>query len=132
MAERMLYDRVCPGGGWNAGNPLVYGVPGVPRIGPTVWALLALRRDKDRSINRQSVEWLERTYDNICSPSSLALAHLCLKAYGRSAPPIETELYRFYQRNQFLQSVPVVAWASLAVNGIPGWLESSFQDKCKV
>jgi len=30
LAERMLYDRMCPRGGWNSGNPLVYGVAGVP------------------------------------------------------------------------------------------------------
>jgi hypothetical protein len=23
----MLWDRMCPGGGWNAGNSVVYGVP---------------------------------------------------------------------------------------------------------
>jgi len=33
LAERMLYDRACPGGGWNTGNPSVYGVPGVPEPG---------------------------------------------------------------------------------------------------
>ncbi len=132
MAERMLYDRVCPGGGWNAGNPLVYGAPGVPRIGPTVWGLLALRHHKDHSINRQSVAWLESNYSNIGSPGSLALAQLCLRVYGSRTSPIEAELGGFYQRNQFLQSVPVVAWALLALNGIPGWLGSPLQDKGKV
>lgn len=34
LAERMLFDRMCPGGGWNSGNPLVYSVAGVPRLGP--------------------------------------------------------------------------------------------------
>lgn len=29
LAEQMLFDRMCPGGGWNSGNPLIYGVAGV-------------------------------------------------------------------------------------------------------
>ena len=29
----MLYDRMCPGGGWNCGNPKVYGVAGEPLVG---------------------------------------------------------------------------------------------------
>src|SRR5262249_15048500 len=43
IAEKMLLDRMCPGGGWNCGNPMVYGVAGEPQVIPTVWALLALR-----------------------------------------------------------------------------------------
>ena len=45
----MLYDRMCPGGGWNCGNPMVYGVPGEALIVPTVWALLALRDEPKKT-----------------------------------------------------------------------------------
>jgi hypothetical protein len=129
LGEKMLYDRACPGGGWNAGNPLVYGVPGVPRFGPTVWALLALRHYKDRAVNMEGLEWLERNYDKIPSPGSLALAELCLRVYGRPARPIEPELHQLYHHNQFLQSIPVVAWASLAVSGVPDWLGGLFKPR---
>lgn len=125
--EKMLYDRVCPGGGWNAGNPLVYGVPGVPRIGPTVWALLALRRYKDRAANMESLDWLERNYNSVHSPSSLALAQLCLKVYGRPIATIEPELHKLYHHNQFLQNIPVMGWALMALDGIPDWLECPLQ-----
>ena len=60
LAEAMLYDRMCPGGGWNSGNPFVYGVAGEPLVGPTVWALLALQHRRDRAENQKSLEWLER------------------------------------------------------------------------
>ena len=56
LAERMLFDRMCPGGGWNSGNPLVYGVAGVPRIGPTAWALLALRDHAERAEIQMSLD----------------------------------------------------------------------------
>lgn len=122
LGEKMLYDRVCPGGGWNAGNPLVYGVPGLPRVGPTVWSLLALRNHQDRAANVESIEWLERSHKSIKGPGSLALAQLCLKVYGREMPPIEPGLHAFYSNNQFLQNIPVLAWASLAVGALPDWL----------
>lgn len=125
MGDAMLADRVCPGGGWNAGNPLVYGEPGIPRVGPTVWALLALSDRKDRAANVRSLEWLERNDQNIQGPGSLALAHLCLKVYGRPTAPIEPRLHAFYLNNHFLNNITTTAWASLAVGAVPDWLEFS-------
>jgi len=116
LAERMLYDRMCPGGGWNSGNPLVYGVAGVPRIGPTVWALLALIDHAERKENQVSLEWLARSYDGIQGPASLALAHLCLMAYGRPTPPLAAKLGELYVRNHFFESVLTAAWVVLAAN----------------
>jgi|SRR5579875_587735 len=127
LAERMLYDRACPGGGWNTGNPLVYGVPGVPRIGPTVWALLALENHQGHEKNIEGIQWLERSYPSICSPASLALANLCLRVYGRNVPSAEPNLRNLYERNQFLKSVPALAWALLAAGDIPDWLRSRSQ-----
>lgn len=125
MATDMLYDRACAGGGWNAGNPLVYGVPGVPRIGPTAWALLALRSHPKHAAVLQGLEWLEGHYRNPRSPASLALTQLCLKAFNRPTRPIGDALFDFYHANEFLQSIPVVAWASLALSDLPRWLEPS-------
>jgi hypothetical protein len=124
LGEKMLHDRACPGGGWNAGNPLVYGVPGVPRISPTVWALLALRNHQDRAVTMEGVEWLYQRYQGLRGPASLALAHLCLKVFGRGAETVETQLGGFYSNNQFLQSIPAIAWASLALGQPPCWLGS--------
>lgn len=123
--QRMLYDRVCPGGGWNAGNPLVYGEPGIPKVGQTVWSLLALRNYQNHSTNVQSIEWLERNYNNIKGPGSLALAQLCLKVYGRAIAPIESRLHASYANNHFLRNIPVASWASLAAGSVPGWLACS-------
>ncbi|HXH50508.1 MAG TPA: hypothetical protein VNM47_14285 [Terriglobia bacterium] len=125
LGEKMLYDRACPGGGWNAGNPLVYGVAGAPRIGPTAWALLALRHNPTHSTVSEGLQWLEQNYQSPRSPASLALTQLCLKVYGRATRSIETELDGFYRNNQFLQSIPVVAWASLALTDLPCWLNNS-------
>jgi len=122
LAERMLYDRMCPGGGWNSGNPLVYGAAGVPRIGPTVWALLALQDYRDRPENRLSLEWLEQAYAQIQGPGSLALAHLCLLLYNRPVPALAPTLAALNSHNQFLGNTMVAAWAAVALSGRPRWL----------
>jgi hypothetical protein len=115
LAERMLYDRMCPGGGWNSGNPLVYGVAGVPRIGPTVWALMALRDHTDRAEVQMSLRWLEGAYSGIQGAASLALAHRCLGAYWRPAPPLAPALGELYFRNRFFENVLTAAWVVLAL-----------------
>ncbi len=125
LGEKMLLNRVCPGGGWNAGNPMVYGVPGEPRIGPTAWALLALSNNQNRPESTASLDWLERNYKNISGPGSVALAHLCLAAYERPVPPLEPRLSSLYMENNFLSNVVVAAWASLALGTLPAWLGSA-------
>jgi hypothetical protein len=122
LAERMLYDRMCPGGGWNSGNRLVYGTAGIPRIGPTVWALLALRDYRTRPENRQSLDWLAQVYPQIQGPGSLALAHLCLDSYNRPVPPLGTSLAALNSNNQFLGNTLVAAWAMISLSARPPWL----------
>jgi hypothetical protein len=116
LAERMLFDRMCPGGGWNSGNPLVYGVAGVPRIGPTAWALLALRDHSERAEVQMSLEWLAGAYDGIHGAASLALAHRCLTAYGRRVAPLAPALDELYSHNRFFKNILTVAWVTLALN----------------
>jgi hypothetical protein len=117
-AEAMLFDRMCPGGGWNLGNPQIYGVAGVPGVTTTSWALLALQGHADRPEVQQSLGWLEAVYGEIESSNSLSLAHLCLEAYGRPAAPLEPTLARLFSANQFLRDVRVGALATLAL--MPG------------
>jgi hypothetical protein len=119
LGERMLYNRVCPGGGWNSGNPLVYGVAGEPRVIPTVWALLALAEQAKRAENQQSLDWLERSYGRIQGPASLALAHLCLESYGRPTAPLGPEVARFYEINHFFADMLTTAWVAIALGPQP-------------
>lgn len=115
LAEAMLYDRMCPAGGWNSGNPRVYGVAGEPRVGPTAWALLALRNHGANPANQVSLDWLQNAYGGIHGPASLSLAHLCLSAHGRPVAPLEAALWDLYERNQFLDNLLTFAWAAIAL-----------------
>jgi hypothetical protein len=121
LGEAMLLDRMCPGGGWNAGNPLVYGVAGTPAVGPTVWALLALRRERSRTEIIQSLDWLESAAGAIFGPASLALAHLCLETFGRKTAPLEPLLRHSYESNRFLDDVLTFAWTTLALTPERTW-----------
>jgi hypothetical protein len=122
LGESMLYDRMCPGGGWNNGNPLIYGVGGVPRVGPTVWALLALQDYRHRPENQASLDWLEHEYPNIQGPGSLALAHLCLQVYDRPAPALGPRLWDLCMNNRFFHDIMVMAWAAVALSPVRHWL----------
>jgi hypothetical protein len=124
LAEELLYDRMCPGGGWNCGNPLVYGVAGEPLVIPTAWALLALRKHPDRSENLLSLEWLERNLSSFHGPGSLALARICLESYGRIWPANAPELSDVYLKNEFLGNIQVTAWACLALGPRNTWLSA--------
>ena len=116
LGTSLLYDRLCPGGGWNAGNPMVYGVPGEPLAGPTVWALLALHGEPARAENVSSLEWLERAVVGIRSPGSLALAKIGLAPYEREWPSGAPSLNELVEKNGFLESVPIAAWIRLATS----------------
>jgi Prenyltransferase and squalene oxidase repeat len=121
LAEALLYDRMCPGGGWNCGNPMIYGVAGEPLVIPTVWALLALRDTPQRTENTQSLSWLQSEVERIQGPGSLALARICLEVYGCDRPERGAQLRDFYAKNEFLQNIPVVAWVCLALERRQGW-----------
>ena len=84
----MLLDRVCPGGGWNAGNGVVYGVPVAPHPDDTAIALLALRGHEQQPAVQSSIQYLERITLTLTAPWSLAWAILALVAYGRSIDSI--------------------------------------------
>jgi hypothetical protein len=122
LAEAMLYDRMCPGGGWNCGNPMVYGIPGEPQVSTTVWALLALRRYASRPENQSSLDWLEKHWRQIQSPGSLALAHIALEEYGRHKQARTKSLRTVYEKHQILWKTPEVAWTALALSGTRNWL----------
>ena len=115
LAEAMLYDRMCAGGGWNTGNPLVYGAAGEAFVVPTAFSLLALRHCSERSENVLSLHWLESNVPEIRGLGSLALARLCLDAYGREWPKTAPDFPSLHQESELVQNIQVLAWCSLAL-----------------
>ena len=75
LGAEMLLDRACVGGGWNAGNAVVYGVRLRPHIDATAIALAALQLHHQNPIVRDSLTWL---LDRVHCPSAYSLAWLVL------------------------------------------------------
>lgn len=121
LAIALLYDRMCPGGGWNCGNPRVYGVDGESLVLPTCWALLALRDAPDHPSRALSLVWLQKSFPAIASPGSLSVAQITLEHYGVSVPASSRNLPDFSASDLTAQGTHVVAWAALALNPSRPW-----------
>jgi len=120
LAVELLYDRMCPGGGWNCGNPMVYGVAGEPLVLPTSWALLALRDQPSHEKKTASLAWLQQAYPQVRSLASLAVAKIALQACGAGVPHNSSRpSMRFAGDHQ--RMVHVIAWACLALNPHRTW-----------
>lgn len=122
LGEAMLLDRMCPGGGWNTGNPMVYGAAAQPFVISTAWALLALQHCSEREEVQKGFRWLQSQIPGITGGASLALAHLCLRLFGRELPPLEPMLRQLHARNEFLGDVLTAAWAALSLSADTRWL----------
>jgi hypothetical protein len=121
LATSLLFDRMCPGGGWNAGNPMVYGAAGEPGVVATICALLALRAVPMRQEITLSLNRLESVATTIQSPGSLALVEICFKVYGRRWSSAAPNLSGVLRKSGFLDNTVVAAWAVLA-SGSGFWL----------
>jgi hypothetical protein len=124
LGEGLLYDRMCQDGGWDCGNPNVYGVPGIPLVNTTVWALLALRKHAHRPENEQSLAWLQSSIPQTQSAASLALNRICLEWHGYPWPVEAASILESYKKNGFLRHLPTMAWVYLALNHRWTWLSS--------
>jgi hypothetical protein len=80
---RLLLDRAIPTGGWNLGNPIVFGTALRPLPGPTGLALLALARLGHRSkAVDQAIAYLRPALAETLAPVSLGWGLLGLQAWG--------------------------------------------------
>jgi hypothetical protein len=78
---QMLLDRACPGGGWNAGNGVVYDSPLAAHADDTAIALLALSHQPEEPCVRRSVAWLMQGAATLAAPWSLSWSILALAAH---------------------------------------------------
>jgi Prenyltransferase and squalene oxidase repeat len=121
LAVALLYDRMCPGGGWNCGNPRVYGVDGDALVLPTCWALLALRDAVEKPGRALSLAWLQKEFAKIESAASLAVARMTLENYGVVSPQAKRELQGYSVEELAEQGTHVLAWVSMALDPARQW-----------
>lgn len=112
----MLRDRICPGGGWNAGNSVVFGVPLDPYIDATAMALLALADDGNQREVAISLRWLAAAAPSCSSPYSLAWAILALTAYQSATADLVGHLQAAIQSSSDRLDTSTLASAYLALH----------------
>jgi hypothetical protein len=115
----MLIDRACPGGGWNAGNSVVYGAALTPMLDPTAAALVALRGKRHSAIDA-SLDWLGRAAPDCPSVFSLAWSVLALAAHGRATGLCLERLTELCSRPGDYRDSATLAVASLALQAGAG------------
>jgi hypothetical protein len=125
LAVALLYDRMCPGGGWNCGNPRVYGVDGDALVLPTCWALLALREAPEKPGRAFSLSWLQKELAKIESAASLAVAKMTLENYGFGRPHASRDLLDWSVQGLAAQGTHVLAWVCLALDPARRWAPAS-------
>jgi hypothetical protein len=128
-AIALLYDRMCPGGGWNCGNPRVYGVDGEALGLSTCWALLALRDAPEKPGRPLSLGWLQKAFEKIESAGSLAVARMTLENYGIEPPQAKHDLQHWTAQDLAEEGTHVLAWVCLALDPARRWPVVARSDK---
>lgn len=113
-AERMLYDRACPGGGWNYGNSVVYGEALAPFLETTAITLIALQGYRDDERNRVSLAALKRMLVDAASGLGLSWSMLCLRLHGDDVSSLLRRLADAHTKTAFLGETRSVALALVA------------------
>jgi hypothetical protein len=111
----MLYDRACPGGGWNAGNGIVFGSPLHAYIDTTAVALLALT-EGSQAATLLALDWLRRASVECRSVYSLSWAILALLAHGdKAAGELFTRLVSRLSSDRSAFDVETLSIAAIAI-----------------
>ena len=89
IGEQFLFDRVCHEGGWNYGNPEVYGQKLWPYVPTTAVALLAMQDHRAHPVVKQSLQQLQKDVASERSVVAVALTIVCLRTYGVATDSLE-------------------------------------------
>jgi hypothetical protein len=116
----MLFDRACPGGGWNAGNGIVYGVALKPHADGTSLALIALLPQKDHPLVKGSLDWLQGQWDKMLSIYSMSWMAMALAAYQQPVEPIMKKLIQLYRERGIAQDCQALALTRIAAQVTDG------------
>jgi hypothetical protein len=115
--REMLLDRACPGGGWNAGNGVVYGAALAPHADDTAIGLLALNNCPDESVVSRSLAWLEDKVSRLSAPWSLAWSALALAAHSRGVDRLLSCLAELWVGPLQVSDNATLAVMALALDG---------------
>jgi hypothetical protein len=115
----MLLDRACPGGGWNAGNGMAFGVPLEPHADVTSLALISLLPHRHHPTVQASLNWLKFRWSALHSVSSLGWTTLALASYGCDMSLVE-KLADLVTREKARSEVEAASLSVLASHALQG------------
>ena len=110
-AERLLRNRACQAGGWNAGNADVMGQGLHPYVPTTALGLIALQDRRDDSTVRAALAYLVEHRVSEQSGMALALTLICFRLYGLPVADLEQRLLEQWDHTAFLGNFHVIAMA---------------------
>ncbi|HUP01912.1 MAG TPA: prenyltransferase/squalene oxidase repeat-containing protein [Gemmatimonadota bacterium] len=116
--ERMILDRMCPGGGWNYGNSRVLDEDLWPYPDTTALALIALKGRPEGAESRASLAALGRMLEHNDSALATSLAILCFHRYGRDVAPLRARLIKSFGGLAALGDTRAAALSVLALHEV--------------
>jgi hypothetical protein len=104
----LILDRSLKSGGWNYGNPAVFGRELRSQPGPTGVALLALSANRQDSPEcRRGIDYLRRTLGDVRSGVSLGWGVLALRAWEACPGDAHTWLSESYRKYRARRDQPM-------------------------
>jgi hypothetical protein len=119
-AKAMVYNRMCPDGGWNYGNAQVLGEGLHPYPLTTALALIALQQHCLRLENQKSLHYLQKVLPSEKSALAICYASLCLDIYSLPWHGLLDALVDLYDKTLFFQSINTCALALLVLQAKQG------------
>lgn len=113
--EHVMRDRACPGGGWNYGNPEVYGKALPGHVPPTAIGIMALQDRKTEPVVGDAVAFIERRALLEGSTTALALSQLALSAVGRVPSRMVDALVAHAPHTESFGNIAAMAMAAYAL-----------------
>jgi hypothetical protein len=121
LGTEMLVDRACPGGGWNAGNGMVFGAALNAHIDTTAIALLALTTNEVPPAGYQALDWLRPAAAECSSAYSLAWSALAFLMHkDRAADLCIARLYKALSSDLSILNMEALSLAAIAINAVRG------------
>lgn len=114
MAEAMIYDRMCSGGGWNYGNSKVLDYALWPYPDVTAVALIALQDRAGDKANRDSLQVLGKIARETDSGLAFAWAAICFNLYGQENGEFRKLIDKRFAATAFLGETKTLALAIIA------------------
>ncbi len=116
LADAMIYDRMCNGGGWNYGNSKVLDYALWPYADITAVALIAMQDHAREQANLESLQVLTKIARETDSGLALCWTAICLNIYGRDNIDFQQQIEKRFVASAFLGETKSLALALIALS----------------